>query len=540
MTGNLSGNSVHRYSVQVPSDSNLHVFVSALTAKTRLLLRDSGGVTVLDRNVGEGVPGTEWVVDKARSRGNYSLELTTLVPDAPATSFEIAINTVEQRQSVADEMARISADVNSIFASGSKRGDVDRALHHLDDVSTRCERAGATGCRVYTAYAKGLLNLSLRRYPEAQIPFAAALVLVDQRKDRYVAGIILDLLLHSLHMGMQIPDGLLMSEHALQLASVHSSQYLSTRADSWRASFLSSAGRTSEAIERCLLALASARKGGFVPLETEAELDWAELLWAAGRDPLGREASAALAHAHERRDAARESRALTLLGAVRFQLSDLQAALDFANAAEAIYEAGRVPGDPAAHASNLLSLAAVLSFMGQPQQAGAVHERASQLCREANSVRCDMSALRATAKLKLGSEDYEAARTLYGQTLEKSRAFSDVPGEASDLEWLGRISSRLVDVPAAEKFFSEALKLYRQEEDRFHEARILAALGGLERYRKNYDAAMRYYSNALTIRREVGDDFGIATSNATIGAVLRSQGKWDEAVARFEAAVNRG
>jgi non-specific serine/threonine protein kinase len=133
-------------------------------------------------------------------------------------------------------------------------------------------------------------------------------------------------------------------------------------------------------------------------------------------------------------------------------------------------------------------------------------------------------AIRAKALHAAGalSEDLNAARLLYEESLRLWTDLGDEEGLAGALYRLGNIARRQGDSSTAQKLQGQSLEIYRRREDRMGVAGCLDELGYLAFSHGDYEAADSSWEESLEIWRELKFERGLAVSlsnNASLAKV---------------------
>jgi predicted ATPase/class 3 adenylate cyclase/Tfp pilus assembly protein PilF len=138
-------------------------------------------------------------------------------------------------------------------------------------------------------------------------------------------------------------------------------------------------------------------------------------------------------------------------------------------------------------------------------------------------------ALIAAGNLACNLGDYEAAQSLFEESLAIRRELGDRSGIAASLLNLGSLAWRQGDFGAARARIEESLVIRRELGDPRGVALALANLGTLANSQGDYGAARALYEEGLVIQRGLGDRSSIALSLNNLGAVALSQGDYGAA-----------
>ncbi|BDI30813.1 hypothetical protein CCAX7_28640 [Capsulimonas corticalis] len=136
--------------------------------------------------------------------------------------------------------------------------------------------------------------------------------------------------------------------------------------------------------------------------------------------------------------------------------------------------------------------------------------------------------------------DYEAARTLFEQSLSIFRELGDTLPIAGTLGSLGDVARHQGDHAPAHAFYTEAQTLYEEylrilgAEDRTAKTSILNYLGILAYNQHDYASARRWGEQCLDLHRAQDDRLGCATELNNLGNLDRELGDQALAFARYE------
>jgi tetratricopeptide (TPR) repeat protein len=198
--------------------------------------------------------------------------------------------------------------------------------------------------------------------------------------------------------------------------------------------------------------------------------------------------------------------ALNALARIRDRLSDLQGALDYANAAEPFYRSGF---DPGGQADNFDLRAGIYSRLGDFDKAAAFNESALRVSRAVKDRGREARILIGYGNLQARRGLAQEALALHRQSLELSRALPNKLTEAQALEAIGVQLARMKQYGAAEESYQGALAIHRELRDRYQQARILGLLGSMEESRGNRSEGLRLAREALALRQALGDKLGV-------------------------------
>jgi len=135
--------------------------------------------------------------------------------------------------------------------------------------------------------------------------------------------------------------------------------------------------------------------------------------------------------------------------------------------------------------------------------------------------------------------NWDAAESLYRQSLQLRTELGDRAGMATSWGVLGDIERNRGNWDAAESLFRQSLQLRTDLGDRAGMAAVWGVLGDIERNRGNWDAAIEHYVNALTFKENLMgvDHPEVANLLAGLGSVYQQQQYYDQAEAYFSRAL---
>ncbi|NJO04407.1 MAG: AAA family ATPase [Chloroflexaceae bacterium] len=206
-------------------------------------------------------------------------------------------------------------------------------------------------------------------------------------------------------------------------------------------------------------------------------------------------------------------------------------------------------GERAAQAEDLLTLQALATHLGEPEQQAMVALRRAHYAivtddypaaRAAAQDMIELLAgkpaprLRIQARLQWGravsyQSDYAAARLQFEAALEQARAYQLRDLEAESLRQLGAVIYYLGDYETARHHEEAALALFRSLDDKQGEARMLTGLGLTALEQGDFAAAIACYEQAIQRYQEIGDQLGMAVVLGNLGLLHNKQGKYHQA-----------
>jgi predicted ATPase/Tfp pilus assembly protein PilF len=139
-------------------------------------------------------------------------------------------------------------------------------------------------------------------------------------------------------------------------------------------------------------------------------------------------------------------------------------------------------------------------------------------------------ALRGAAVLARGQGDFDRARALLDQSLERGRAMGDRSAVAASLQELGTVADDEGRHEEAGRLYEESLAIRRQLGDKRGIAALLHNLGVVAQAKGEYARARELYEESLGFHRDLGNQAWEASSLNALGSVALDQG--DHATAR--------
>lgn len=226
--------------------------------------------------------------------------------------------------------------------------------------------------------------------------------------------------------------------------------------------------------------------------------------------------------------------------------------------------------------SALSSLALVLEYTGELEEAEKLQLEALAACRESGNIDGEIAALtnmgnlRATNRVALAEENLREALVLarahadrgtqgrvqasianlmrmtgraaearqgFEEALATFRDIADAASEANVLGNLGVLMQQTGHLPEAEELYTQALQMRRQAGNRYHEALLLGNLGILQMLVGRVAGAEPLFRQSLAMRREVGDRRGEADALCNLANMLSDTGRQPEAEAALRQAL---
>jgi tetratricopeptide (TPR) repeat protein len=133
--------------------------------------------------------------------------------------------------------------------------------------------------------------------------------------------------------------------------------------------------------------------------------------------------------------------------------------------------------------------------------------------------------------------DYEAARTLWGESLEIRRRLDDKASIGALLSNLGLVAHWEKEFELARELYEESLKIRHDLGDKWAIAISFNNLGYLAIEQKDYEWARIQLRASLNLQREVGDRYMMTDTLINLGIVARDLGDYDEARARLREGL---
>ncbi len=230
----------------------------------------------------------------------------------------------------------------------------------------------------------------------------------------------------------------------------------------------------------------------------------------------------------------REGTALNNIGLTYLTQGNLSEAQRYHEQALELYrELGNRNGEGIA----LSNLGWAYSTLGRHTDALQVYEQARQIFVELDNV-----AQQATGANNLGSvyldlgESSEALR-YYNLALAGHRTSGDRQGEATTLNNLGYAYAEEGDLVAARRYYEQALQILQEIGNRDSEATALSNIGGVYDAEARPVEALNYYTRALDLYREVGNRDGESIALNNVGGMYAEVGDWDAALSYYSEAL---
>ena len=137
-------------------------------------------------------------------------------------------------------------------------------------------------------------------------------------------------------------------------------------------------------------------------------------------------------------------------------------------------------------------------------------------------------------------EEDRAALAAWGKAQQLASACGDVALEVECLEGLGRLTRRYLDSPElAVPYYEQALDLARRSRDLASEGAILNSLGVMAWESGAYESARERYAVAVDCFRRAGEGRGLGLALTSLGQTLRRMGRLPEARRTLECAVEQ-
>jgi predicted ATPase len=138
-------------------------------------------------------------------------------------------------------------------------------------------------------------------------------------------------------------------------------------------------------------------------------------------------------------------------------------------------------------------------------------------------------ALKGAGALAYHQGDYDAARSLYEQSLSIYHDLDHRAGITELLNNLGMIAFNQGDAQKAQELYDESLRLTLETGDRWGAALSLMNVGLLADERGDYAAARAHYVESLALGRAMEDRWVIAAALSNLGLVAYNQGEYQAA-----------
>lgn len=305
----------------------------------------------------------------------------------------------------------------------------------------------------------------------------------------------------------------------------------------------------------------------FTMLETIREYGL-ECLAASGEEAATRRTHAEyfLALAEKARPALVGSEQVAWLERLETEHDNLQAALRWALASEAVHLSLRLAGALAcfwlmrghlsegrrwlaralaasegaamsARARVLHGAAVLADAQGDFDTARALGEESLALWRTLEDRLGTATALNELGSVALHQGDYATARARCEASLAMFSQLGDKLGMARALSILGEVMQNQGDYAAARDLYEESLALYRELEYVGGTADILNDLGTVTLYQGDYAVAQGLYEEGLEIYRLLGDRWGVAKALSNVGLATQFQGDYATVRTRYEESL---
>ncbi|HEV8129888.1 MAG TPA: tetratricopeptide repeat protein [Acidobacteriota bacterium] len=137
----------------------------------------------------------------------------------------------------------------------------------------------------------------------------------------------------------------------------------------------------------------------------------------------------------------------------------------------------------------------------------------------------------------LRQQDYAAARLLYNESLAEWRKLDNNLAIALSLNNLGKVANILGDYAEARSLHQESLQIFQELQDRRGIAWSLNHLGDVARGEREIAEARSMYEESLALFRQLDDKRGIASSLADLGSLARDAGDNSAARSLYEESL---
>lgn len=334
----------------------------------------------------------------------------------------------------------------------------------------------------------------------------------------------------ALHVLGDLPGSLAAAERA---AALDSGPQATAEAQLSRAHALRSLGRMAES--RAALQVCLALEGTSPSARIRARLDLADLDELAGRTTEALEdALAALADARASGDQWLVGGALNRVGSIQEGLGNFAASL--AAHQECLEQRTRA-GDRAGVASSLNNMANVQLRQGQGRAAVQSYRDAVALSREIGDKPrlAKYLANIGNGAFRLG--DYSEAKVATLEALAIQREIGELEGLAGTLVNYGILQATIGEVGPGIASFEESLQLRRSLGDAAGAAACLNNIALAYVHHDRDREAVPVYEEALRIRREIGNRGGVASTLANLGRTYETLGNLPKAMACLEEAM---
>jgi tetratricopeptide (TPR) repeat protein len=180
------------------------------------------------------------------------------------------------------------------------------------------------------------------------------------------------------------------------------------------------------------------------------------------------------------------------------------------------------PGEARAKA---LSGAGVLAWnQGDYEAARSLYEESLAIKRASGDQLAISAQLNNLGNLAMDEGDYELARHYHEESLDIKRDLGDEPGIAISLGNLGIVAYKQGDYETARAFYEESLAIKRKLVDKRGISITVGNLGSVLFEQGDYRSAHTLLQESLALKRELGDKWGIAAVLSNLGSVALGEG----------------
>jgi excisionase family DNA binding protein len=194
-------------------------------------------------------------------------------------------------------------------------------------------------------------------------------------------------------------------------------------------------------------------------------------------------------------------------------------------------------GDGPPRAAALGRLATMQSNQGDFDAARSVFEESLALAERLGERRTAAASRRGLGIIASNQSDFAAATAFFEAALAGFRAIDDRPSIARCLNDLGLVASRQGKQDAAIAWQTEALPIARAIGDEWHTCVVLGNLGSSYFERGDYARGEALFDEALVLARRLGDTFGVAVNLYNLGCCALVIGNAPVCAERFHEVL---
>lgn len=493
----LKGGETHSYKFALKTGQFFHVDVEQYGIDVLLLLRNTEGKVLVERDRPNGTSGQESLSFISLTGGEYQLNVNA--QDQHAKPGEYEIKSEVPRLPTATDKKRIDAE--DLLQEGQRLGNTGKA----ELVTQACEKyeaAAALWRDVGDIYAEALTQTSLGTARENL-----------RDRDRAITSHA-----RALSLYRELHDKKNEADQLLDLGTISNGQ-----------------GEKEKALEYFNQALPLFQELG----DKNGE---ARILNNIGYmyNVLGEKQKAidyynrALPLRKESGDKSGQATTLNNIGIIYDDLGEKQKAVDYYSQAVSLFNEA---GDKSSAASALNNIGYVYNKTGEKEKALGYFNRALPLFKEVGDKDGLALTLTNTGALYASLGEKQKALTYYDQALSLFREVGNKNYEAVVLTNIGGVYNDLGDKQQALNYYNQALPLIKKFGRRRVEAAILTNIGAAYNDLGEKQKALDYYQQALQISRDLEDYPGEAVTLHNLGRLYHSLGEEQKALDNYMQAL---